>query len=85
MQVINLLTVLFYHTWFYVRYSYWCQPVCVRGDKHQFCNSQILNHIIIVQGWKLGSILQGRYVHHISARQNARPYLSAYYIKTCCS
>ena len=34
MQVINLLSVLFYHTWFYARYSYWCQSVFDRGDKH---------------------------------------------------
>ena len=34
MQVINLLTVVFYLTWFYVRYSYWCQSVFDMGDKH---------------------------------------------------
>ena len=67
MQVINLLTVLFYHTWFYARYSYWCQSVFDRGDKHKFCNSQILNHIINVQGLNLDSALQGRSAQHVSS------------------
>ena len=34
MQVIDLMTVVVYHTLFYVRYSYWCQSVFDRGDKH---------------------------------------------------
>ena len=34
MQVIYLLTVIFYRIWFYVLCSSWCQYVFVREDKH---------------------------------------------------
>ena len=52
MQFINILTVLFYHTWFYVRYSYWCQSVFDREDKHEFCISKNFNNFINVGGLK---------------------------------
>ena len=57
--------------------------LCLTGGTN--INSIILRfstNIINVQGWKLDSILQGRYVQYISAKQNACPYLSAYYLKT---
>ena len=63
MQVINLLTVVFYHSWFYVRYSYWCQSMFDWGDKHQFCNSQILDSFINVQCWKLDFVWDWEDMH----------------------